>query len=171
MSDSLRPHGLQHARPPGPSPTPGVYSNSCPLSWWCHPTISSSLIPFSSCLQSLMWRTDSLGKTLMLGKIESGRRRGWRRMRWLGGIINLMAMRLGKFQELVIYREAWRAAVHEASKSRTWLSDWTDWTETETGRPTLYKWLRHLFTVLLLIQGRFTAFLSGCIFLSWFCLN
>ena len=79
----------------------------------------------------LMWRTDSLGKTLMLGKIESGRRRGWRRMRWLGGIINLMAMRLGKFQELVIYREAWRAAVHEASKSRTWLSDWTDWTETE----------------------------------------
>ena len=119
----------------------------------------------------LMWRTDSLGKTLMLGKIESGRRRGWRRMRWLGGIINLMAMRLGKFQELVIYREAWRAAVHEASKSRTWLSDWTDWIETETGRPTLYKWLCHLFTVLLLIQGRFTAFLSGCIFLSWFCLN
>ena len=45
MSDSLRPHGLQHARPPYPSPTPGVYSNSCPLSWWCHPTISSSVIP------------------------------------------------------------------------------------------------------------------------------
>ena len=52
MSDSLRPHGLQHARPLCPSPTPGVYSNSCPLSWWCHPTISSSVIPFSSCLQS-----------------------------------------------------------------------------------------------------------------------
>ena len=52
MSDSLRPHGLQHARPPCPSPTPGVYSNSCPLSQWCHPTISSSVIPFSSCLQS-----------------------------------------------------------------------------------------------------------------------
>ena len=49
---SLRPHGLQHARPPRPSPTPGVYSNLCPLSWWCHPTISSSVIPFSSCLQS-----------------------------------------------------------------------------------------------------------------------
>ena len=48
----LRPHGLQHARPPYPSPTPGVYPNSCPLSWWCHPTISSSAIPFSSCLQS-----------------------------------------------------------------------------------------------------------------------
>ena len=51
-SDSLRPQGLQHARPPCPSPTPGVYSNSCPLSRWCHPTISSSVVPFSSCLQS-----------------------------------------------------------------------------------------------------------------------
>ena len=52
LSDSLRPHGLQHARPPCPSPTPGVYSDSCPLSWWCHPTISSSVIPFSSNLES-----------------------------------------------------------------------------------------------------------------------
>ena len=52
MSDSLQPHGLQHTRPPCPSPTPGVYSNSCPLSWWCPPTISSSVIPFSSHLQS-----------------------------------------------------------------------------------------------------------------------
>ena len=52
MSDSLRPHGLQHARPPCPSPAPGAYSKSCPLSQWCHPTISSSFIPFSSCLQS-----------------------------------------------------------------------------------------------------------------------
>ena len=52
MSDSLQPHGLQHARSPCPSPTPGVYSNSCPLSRWCHSTISSSVIPFSSCLQS-----------------------------------------------------------------------------------------------------------------------
>ena len=52
VSEALRPHGLQHARPPCPSPTPGVYSNSCPLSWWWHPTISSSVIPFSSHLQS-----------------------------------------------------------------------------------------------------------------------
>ena len=52
VSDSLWPHGLQHARPPYPSPTPRVYSNSCPLSRWCHPTISSSVIPFSSRLQS-----------------------------------------------------------------------------------------------------------------------
>ena len=52
MSNSLQPHGLQHARLPYPSPTPGAYSNSCPLSWWCHPTISSSVVPFSSHLQS-----------------------------------------------------------------------------------------------------------------------
>ena len=54
MSDPLRPHGLQHARLPCPSPTPRVYSNSCPSCWWCHPTISSSVIPFSSCLQSFL---------------------------------------------------------------------------------------------------------------------
>ena len=52
LSDSLWPHGLQHARPPCPSPTPRVYSKSGPSGWWCHPTISSSVIPFSSCLQS-----------------------------------------------------------------------------------------------------------------------
>ena len=52
VSDSLPPHEPQHARPPCPSPTPGVYSNPCPLSWWCHPAISSSVIPFSSCRQS-----------------------------------------------------------------------------------------------------------------------
>ena len=52
MSDSLRPHESQHARPPCPSPTPGIYPNSCPLSRWCHPTISSSVVPFSFCLQS-----------------------------------------------------------------------------------------------------------------------
>ena len=52
VSDSLQPYGLQHTRPPCPSSTPRVYSNSCPLSWWCHPTISSSVVPFSSRLQS-----------------------------------------------------------------------------------------------------------------------
>ena len=52
VSDSLRPHALQHTRPPCPSPTPRIYSNSCPLSWWCHLTMSSSFVPFSSCLQS-----------------------------------------------------------------------------------------------------------------------
>ena len=53
VSDSLWPHESRHTRPPSPSPTPGVYSNSCPSSWWCHPAISSSVVPFSSCPQSL----------------------------------------------------------------------------------------------------------------------
>ena len=64
MSDSLRPHESQHARPPCPSPTPGVYPNSCPSSWWCHPGISSSVVPFSSCPQSLPASESSNESTL-----------------------------------------------------------------------------------------------------------
>ena len=75
----------------------------------------------------LMQRTDSFEKILMLRKIEGRRRRGWKRMRWLDGIIDSMNMSLSRFQELVMDREAWPDAVHRVTKSWTRLSNWTDW--------------------------------------------
>ena len=97
MSDSLRPHESQHTRPPCPSPTPGVHSDSCPSSQWCHPAISSSVVPFSSCPQSLLasesfpmsqlfaWGGQSTGVSALASFLPK-KSQGWSSLEWTGWI-------------------------------------------------------------------------------------
>ena len=97
VSDSLRPHESQHTRPPCPSPTPGVYPNSCPSSRWCHPAISSSVVPFSSCPQSLpasesfpmsqffMWGGQSFGVSALASFLPKNTQ-DWSPLEWTGWI-------------------------------------------------------------------------------------
>ena len=134
VSDSLRPHELQHARPPYPSPTPGVHSNSGPLSRWCHPAISSSVVPFSSCPQSLpasesfpvsqlfAWGGQSTGASA-LASFSPKNTQGWSPLEWTGWI-SLQSKGLSSvFSNITVQKHQFFSAQPSQSNSHihTWL--------------------------------------------------
>ena len=118
VSDSLQPHGLQHARPPCPSPFPGVHSNARPSSWWCHPAISSSVVPFSSCPQSLpgsesfpisqlfAWDGQSTGVSASASFLPKNTQ-DWSSLEWTGWI-SLQAKGLSRvFSNTTVQKHQW----------------------------------------------------------------
>ena len=145
MSNSLWPHESQHARPPCPSPTPGVYSNSCLSSWWCHPAILSSVVPFSSCPQSFpalgsfpvsqffTWGGQSIGVSASTSVLPMNNQ-GWSPLGWTGWIF-LQSKGLSRvFSNTTVQKHQFFGAQFSSpsnSHIRTWLLEkpypWLDW--------------------------------------------
>ena len=134
MSNSLQPHELQHARPPCPSPTPGVYSNSCPSSQWCHPAISSFVVPFSSCPQSLpvsesfpmnqlfAWGGHSTGVSASASFLPK-KSQGWSPSEWTGWI-SLQSMGLSRvFSNTTVQKHQFFSA-QPSSQSNSHIHTW-----------------------------------------------
>ena len=135
VSDSLQPHGLQHTRLPCPSPSPSVYPNSCPLSWWCHPTTSSSIAPFSSCPQSfpasgsfpMSWLYTSGGQSIGASASTSVlpmNMQGWFPL-GLTGFISLLSKGLSRvFSSTTVWKHQFFGAqpsLQSNSHTHTWL--------------------------------------------------
>ena len=135
VSNSLRPHELQHARPPCPSPTPEVHPNSCPLSWWCHTAISSSVVPFASCPQSLpasgsfpmsqlfAWGGQSTGVSA-LASVLPMHTRGWSPFEWTGWI-SLQSKELSRiFSNITVQKHQFFGA-QLSSQSNSYIRTWS----------------------------------------------
>ena len=134
VSDSLRPHELQHTRPPSPSPTPKVHSNSCPSSQWCHPAISSSVVPFSSCPQSLptsesfpvsqlfTWDGQSTGASALASVLPKNTQ-DWFPLEWTGSI-SLQAKGLSRvFSNTTVQKHQFFSA-QPSSQSNSLIHTW-----------------------------------------------
>ena len=134
VSDALQPHELQHARPPCPSPTPGVYPNSCPSSQWCHPAISSSVVPFSSCSQSLpasesftmsqlfAWGGQSTGVSALASFLPK-KSQGWSPSEWTG-CISLQSKGLSRvFSNITVQKHQFFSA-QLSSQSNSHIHTW-----------------------------------------------
>ena len=134
MSSCLQPHGLQHTRPPCPSPTSRACSNSCPLSWWCHPTISSSVVPFSSCPQSLpaseslpmsqlfAWGGPSTGVSALASVIPKNTQ-DWSPLEWTGWI-SLQSKGLSRIFSNTTAQKHQFFSVQHSSQSNSHIHTW-----------------------------------------------